>query len=109
MEMSLSIDNIFVFVLIFSSLQIHKNNVGRVLMIGVALAIFFRIIFIAVGIVLVQQFSWLLYIFGAFLLYTGFTLFVSNPEEENDVKDGKFINLFEDIYAILKLNQKENL
>ena len=36
-----------------------------------------------------QQFSWLLYIFGAFLLYTGFTLFVSNPEEESNVKDGK--------------------
>jgi tellurite resistance protein TerC len=89
MEMSLSIDNIFVFVLIFSSLQIHKHNVGRVLMIGVALAIIFRIIFIAVGIVLVTKFEWLLYIFGAFLLYTGFTLFVSNPEEENDVKDGK--------------------
>ena len=69
--------------------EIHKNNVGRVLMIGIALAILFRIVFIAVGIVLVQQFSWLLYIFGAFLLYTGFTLFVSNPEEENDVKDGK--------------------
>ena len=89
MEMSLSIDNIFVFVLIFSSLQIHKHNVGRVLMIGVALAIIFRIIFIAAGIVLVTKFEWLLYIFGAFLLYTGFTLFVSNPEEENDVKDGK--------------------
>lgn len=89
MEMSLSIDNIFVFVLIFTSLQIHKNNISRVLMIGVALAILFRIIFIAVGIVLVQQFSWLLYIFGAFLLYTGFTLFIANPEEENDVKDGK--------------------
>jgi tellurite resistance protein TerC len=97
MEMSLSIDNIFVFVLIFSSLQIHKNNVGRVLMIGVALAIIFRIIFIAVGIILVTKFSWLLYVFGAFLLYTGFKLFFGNPEEENDVKDGgiyKFIRKY---------------
>lgn len=97
MEMSLSIDNIFVFVLIFTSLQIHKNNISRVLMIGVALAILFRIIFIAVGIVLVQQFSWLLYIFGAFLLYTGFKLFFGNQEEENDVKEGgiyKFIRKY---------------
>ncbi len=97
MEMSLSIDNIFVFVLIFSSLQIHKNNVGRVLMIGVALAIIFRIIFIAVGIVLVTKFSWLLYAFGAFLLYTGFKLFFGNQEEENDVKEGgiyKFIRKY---------------
>lgn len=97
MEMSLSIDNIFVFVLIFTSLQIHKNNVGRVLMIGVALAIIFRIIFIAVGIVLVTKFSWLLYAFGAFLLYTGFKLFFGNQEEENDVKEGgiyKFIRKY---------------
>ena len=97
MEMSLSIDNIFVFVLIFSSLQIHKNNVGRVLMIGVALAIIFRIIFIAVGIVLVTKFRWLLYAFGAFLLYTGFKLFFGNQEEENDVKEGgiyKFIRKY---------------
>jgi tellurite resistance protein TerC len=89
MEMSLSIDNIFVFVLIFTSLQIHKENIGRVLMIGVILAVLFRLIFIALGIILVQQFSWLLYIFGVFLVYTGFKLFFENPEEEHDVKDGK--------------------
>ena len=97
MEMSLSIDNIFVFVLIFSSLQIQKNNIGRVLMIGVVLAILFRIIFIAVGIVLVTKFSWLLYVFGAFLLFTGFKLFFGNQEEEHDIKEGglyKFIRKY---------------
>lgn len=97
MEMSLSIDNIFVFVLIFSSLQIQKNSIGRVLMIGVALAVIFRIIFIAVGIILVSKFSWLLYVFGAFLLFTGFKLFFGNQEEENDIKDGaiyKFIRKY---------------
>lgn len=89
MEMSLSVDNIFVFVLIFTSLQVHKYNIGRVLMIGVLLAIIFRIIFIAIGIVLVQQFSWILYVFGIILIYTGITLFKKNPEEENDIRDGK--------------------
>ncbi len=89
MEMSLSIDNIFVFVMIFSSLQISKENIGRVLIIGVALAVIFRIIFISVGIILVQHFSWILYIFGAFLIYTGYKLFSENPEEESDIKDGK--------------------
>lgn len=93
MEMSLSIDNIFVFVLIFSSLQIHKANIGRVLMIGVLLAIFFRILFIAVGIVLVNQFHWILYVFGVILLVTGFKLFFENQEEENDVKEGKVYKL----------------
>ncbi len=89
MEMSLSIDNIFVFVMIFSSLQIHNQNVGRVLMIGVVLAILFRIIFIAIGIVLVQKFHFILYYFGAFLIFTGFKMFFENQEEENDVRDGK--------------------
>jgi tellurite resistance protein TerC len=88
MEMSLSIDNIFVFVLIFSSLQVKKENTGRVLMIGVILAILFRIIFIAIGITLVNQFEWILYIFGAILIYTGFNLFFQNQEEEADIKEG---------------------
>ncbi|MBL7766760.1 MAG: TerC/Alx family metal homeostasis membrane protein [Chitinophagaceae bacterium] len=89
MEMSLSIDNIFVFVLIFTSLQVHKDNVGRVLLIGVVLAILFRIIFIAVGIVLVSRFHWIMYVFGVFLLITGFKLFFENQEKGHDVKDGR--------------------
>lgn len=89
MEMSLSIDNIFVFVLIFTSLQIHKQNIGRVLMIGVLLAILFRIIFIAIGIVLVTKFHWILYVFGALLVFTGFKLFFENQEEEHDIKEGR--------------------
>ena len=93
MEMSLSIDNIFVFVLIISSLQIQKESVGRVLMIGVVLAILFRIIFISVGIILVSQFSWILYVFGVFLIVTGFKLFFENQEEESDVREGTVYKL----------------
>lgn len=89
MEMSLSIDNIFVFVLIFTSLNVHKENLGRVLTIGVTLAILFRIIFIALGIALIKQFDWILYVFGAFLVYTGIKLFFQNPEQEADIKEGK--------------------
>jgi tellurite resistance protein TerC len=93
MEMSLSIDNIFVFVLIFTSLQIEKKYVGRLLMIGVVLAIVLRIIFIAVGIALVNQFHWILYIFGILLVFTGFKLFFSNQEEETDVTEGKLYRI----------------
>ncbi|MBU3676110.1 MAG: TerC/Alx family metal homeostasis membrane protein [Chitinophagaceae bacterium] len=89
MEMSLSIDNIFVFVMIFTSLQVRPQYIGRVLMIGVVLAIIFRIIFIALGIALINQFHWLLYVFGALLVFTGFKMFFENQEEENDVRDGK--------------------
>jgi tellurite resistance protein TerC len=82
MEWSLSIDNIFVFILIFSSLRIKEQYYGRVLLIGILMAIVFRVIFITVGVALVQQFSWLLYLFGLFLLYTGIKMFAKKEEEE---------------------------
>jgi tellurite resistance protein TerC len=84
MEKSLSIDNIFVFILIFSYYRIRKDHVARALMIGILLAIVFRVIFITVGVVLVSRFSWILYIFGAFLVYTGVKIFATKQEEEYD-------------------------
>lgn len=83
MEWSLSIDNIFVFILIFSAFSVKEKNYGRVLLIGILMAIVFRIIFITVGVVLVEKFHWLLYVFGVFLVYTGYKMFVS-VEEESD-------------------------
>ena len=68
MEWSLSIDNIFVFILIFSFFNIRADHVARALLIGILMAIVFRIIFISVGVVLVERFHWLLYVFGAFLV-----------------------------------------
>ena len=83
MEWSLSIDNIFVFILIFSAFGVKEKNYGRVLLIGILMAIVFRIVFITVGVVLVEKFHWLLYVFGVFLVYTGYKMFVS-VEEENE-------------------------
>ena len=71
MEWSLSIDNIFVFILIFSSFSVKEKYFGRVLLIGILMAVIFRVIFITVGVVLVNKFHWILYLFGVFLLYTG--------------------------------------
>lgn len=82
MEWSLSIDNVFVFILIFSFFKIHEEDTARVLLIGVLLAIFLRIIFIAVGIGIINQFHWILYIFGVFLLYTGFKLFFQKQGDD---------------------------
>lgn len=82
MEWSLSIDNIFVFILIFSFFKINEANAGRALLVGILLAIVFRIIFIALGIELIDRFHWLLYVFGAFLLYTGIKLFSKKDEAE---------------------------
>jgi tellurite resistance protein TerC len=84
MEWSLSIDNIFVFILIFSSFSVKEKNYGRVLLIGILMAIIFRIIFITVGVALVDRFHWVLYVFGVFLIYTGYKMFITDEEEEFD-------------------------
>jgi tellurite resistance protein TerC len=89
MEWSLSIDNIFVFILIFSSFGVKEKHFGRVLLIGILMAIVFRIIFITVGVVLVTKFSWVLYIFGAFLVYTGYKMFTASDNEEFDPHESK--------------------
>lgn len=95
MEWSLSIDNIFVFILIFSSFNVKEKFYGRVLLIGIMMAILFRIIFITVGVALVDQFHWILYVFGVFLLYTGYKMFTSTEDEEFDPHDTK-------VYRFLK-------
>lgn len=96
MEWSLSIDNIFVFILIFSAFSVKEKNYGRVLLIGILMAIVFRIVFITVGVALVEKFHWLLYVFGAFLVYTGYKMFVS-VEEENEFDPQK-----SKVYVFLK-------
>ncbi len=87
LEWSLSIDNIFVFIIIFSFFGVKEMNYSRVLLLGILMAIFFRIIFIAVGSELVARAEWVMYIFGAFLVYTGIKMFVETAEEEFDPKD----------------------
>jgi len=84
MEWSLSIDNIFVFILIFTFFSVPKQQYARVLLIGILLAVVFRILFITVGVVLVSRFEWILYIFGAILLITGVKIFAVKKEDEYD-------------------------
>lgn len=84
MEWGLSIDNIFVFILIFSYFGVDERYTNRVLLLGIMLAIVLRILFITAGIVLVERFSWLLYVFGAFLVYTGIKMFLIKEEHEFD-------------------------
>jgi tellurite resistance protein TerC len=97
MEKSLSVDNIFVFILIFTFFRIHPTHVPRALLIGIVLAIIFRVIFITVGVALVERFHWILYIFGAFLVYTGIKIFAVRQEDEFDPAHSpvyKFLNRF---------------
>ena len=89
MEWSLSIDNIFVFILIFSAFSVQEKNYGRVLLLGILMAIIFRVIFITVGVALVDKFHWILYVFGVFLIFTGYKMFTSNEEDEFDPHKSK--------------------
>lgn len=101
MEWSLSIDNIFVFILIFTFFKIRGDHVARALLIGILMAIIFRIIFISIGVVLVDKFHWILYIFGVFLIYTGAKIFAVKQHEEYDPSNNpvyKFLNRFLPIY-----------
>ena len=84
LEWSLSIDNIFVFIIIFSFFGVKKHDYSRVLLLGILMAIVFRILFIALGSGLVARFDWIMYIFGVFLLYTGGKMFSSSDEAEFD-------------------------
>lgn len=84
MEWGLSVDNIFVFILIFSYFNIPSADTNRLLLLGILLAIILRVVFITVGIVLVDRFFWILYVFGGFLIYTGIKMFVIDSEREFD-------------------------
>jgi tellurite resistance protein TerC len=100
MEWSLSIDNIFVFILIFSYFGIHSEFYGRVLLLGILGAIVFRIIFITIGIALVNNFSWILYFFGAFLIYTGIRMFFIQQHSEFDPEKNKVYWLIKKIVPL---------
>ena len=95
MEWSLSIDNIFVFILIFNAFKVKEKHIPRVLLIGILAAILFRVIFITVGVALVAKFAWVLYIFGVFLVYTGYKMFTAGEGDSFDPHHSK-------IYIFLK-------
>lgn len=81
-EYALSVDNIFVIVLIFSAFAVEEKYYHRVLFWGILGAIIMRFIFIFVGAALITKFAWILYIFGAFLVFTGVKMFFSKDEDE---------------------------
>jgi tellurite resistance protein TerC len=101
MEWSLSIDNIFVFILIFSAFSVKEKHYGRVLLIGILMAIVFRVIFITVGVALVEKFHWVLYGFGAFLVFTGYKMFTASDDEEFNPQDSKIYKWLKKILPLV--------
>jgi tellurite resistance protein TerC len=90
-EMSLSIDNLFVFLLIFRFFKVPKKYQHRVLFWGIFMALVMRLAMILAGAELVEQFDWVLYIFGAFLIYTGIKMF--GEDEAFEPEDSAIVRL----------------
>ena len=87
LEKSLAIDNVFVWLMIFAAFAIPPALQRKLLLYGVLGAIVLRTIFIFIGAWFVQEFSWILYLFGAFLVYTGFKFLRGQHEEDSNIKD----------------------
>lgn len=90
-EYSLSVDNLFVFVIIMARFAVPRQFQQKVLLIGIVLALVMRGLFIAAGAALIAQFSWVFYIFGAFLVYTAITLLKEGENDEEDFKENILI------------------
>lgn len=85
-ELSLSVDNLFVFLLIFNYFKVPKQFQHRVLFWGIFMALVLRMIMIFAGAELVEKFDWILYLFGAFLVYTGVKMFFGSDDDFNPEK-----------------------
>jgi tellurite resistance protein TerC len=114
-EYSLSIDNLFVFIILMAALKVPREYQQEALMVGIILALIFRGIFIALGYQLIENFSWVFYAFGAFLVYTAITLVKSyrsheeeHPEENRVVKFAQKHMNVGDEYHGLKLWYRKN-
>jgi tellurite resistance protein TerC len=90
-EYSLSVDNLFVFVIIMSRFAVPRQFQQKVLLIGIVLALVMRGAFIAAGAALIAQFSWVFYVFGAFLVYTAITLVRHGENDEEDFQENVLI------------------
>jgi tellurite resistance protein TerC len=96
-EYSLSIDNLFVFIILMAALKVPRHLQQEALMVGIILALVFRAIFIALGYQLIENFSAVFYIFGAFLVYTAYTL-VQNyrSHEDEHPEDNRVVKFAQD-------------
>jgi tellurite resistance protein TerC len=94
-EYSLSIDNLFIFIIIMNSFAVPRQYQQTALMIGIVLALIMRAIFIVVGAVAINQFSWVFYLFGLFLIYTAFKLAKEGGEDEDEYEENRLVKFAE--------------
>lgn len=101
-EKSLSVDNLFVFVLIMAKFAVPSQLQQRVLMFGVLIALVLRAIFIAAGAAIIANFSWVFYIFGAFLIYTAWKLIqeARSDEDEDEFEENRLLKSIEKKFGV---------
>ena len=100
-EYALSVDNIFVMVLIFSAFGVEEKYYHRVLVWGIIGAIIMRFTFIFVGATLITKFGWILYLFGAFLVYTGIMMFIKRDEDDKiDTQNHKVVRFASRFFSV---------
>ncbi|AWK73093.1 tellurium resistance protein TerC [Rhodococcus oxybenzonivorans] len=94
-EKALSVDNLFVFVIIMATFSVPREFQQKVLLIGIVMALVMRGIFIAVGAAAINTYSWVFYLFGAFLIYTAYTLVRDHGHEKEveEERDSKIVTL----------------
>ncbi|KAF5059797.1 putative membrane-bound redox modulator Alx [anaerobic digester metagenome] len=102
MELMLSVDNLFVIILIFTSFCIPRKFQHKVLFYGIMGALLFRLAFIMVGVTLVERFEWVLYIFGAFLLFTAIKMVVGKEKEDVDPEHNLLVRFFRKFLRVTK-------
>lgn len=91
LEKSLSVDNLFVFIMIFGFFNIKPEYQHRILFWGILGALVMRAVFIFAGVALIERFAWIMYVFGAFLIYTGIHMLFEKKETEEFDPNKKFI------------------
>lgn len=105
-EKSLSIDNLFVFILLFGYFKVEPKLQHRVLFWGVLGAIVLRAIFIFAGVALINQFHWIIYIFGAFLVYSGIKMLFEKEDEEVHPDRNPVVKWIKRIYPVTSNDEK---
>lgn len=104
-ELCLSVDNVFVFILIFAYFKVKPEWQHRVLFWGIIGAVAMRTVFILVGVSIIARFHWILYIFGAFLIYTGIKMAIPKKNEEEIHPDqSPIVKLFRRFYPVAPKN-----
>ena len=100
-EYALSVDNIFVMVLIFTAFAVNPKYYHKVLLWGIIGAVVMRFAFIFLGATLLEQFHWILYLFGAFLVYTGISMYINrNEEQEIDTEKHRVVRFASKYFAV---------